>query len=201
MQTFSFLIITIINNKGSMVLAVLLGGMLLVFMAVFGYAAYGQDSNGDILSNFPISSRSVQFADVLLVLHLTFYIPNAFVIYRLFFLDCININVLALDKWPFVFWTLGLFAVLVVTMASVPRDDVNGAFAYTLDLTGDVPIGFSCFLLPAAIYLKVFDYERNNMWFMSVIICVYGTVLITVCPIVDTILFVKACLGDGCDNY
>jgi amino acid permease len=113
-----------------------LGAALLTAMAAFGYGAFGSDCESDIVGNFDVSQTSVQVAFTIVVLHLALYIPNAFVILRLFVLDSVGVNVLAMDQKSFVVVTMALFAVPFVIMATVPSDDVAGVFSYTLDLTG-----------------------------------------------------------------
>ena len=101
-------------------------------MAIFGYAAFGQDCKSDILGNFDIDRPLVQVANVVVVLHLALYIPNAFVITRLFALHIIGQNVLELTPLVFVMTTLCLFAFPCIVMASIPKSAVSGVFAYTL---------------------------------------------------------------------
>ena len=85
----------------------------------------------------------------------------------------------------------------------VPRRDVLGAFSFTIDLTGDVPTGFSCFALPSALYLATApEGERAWLWWAAVVFLVLGVVLMTICPVVDTVTFIEACLSDdGCSSY
>jgi hypothetical protein len=87
-------------------------------------------------------------------------------------------------------------------MAIVPAKDVSGVFAFILDITGDLPLGFSCFVLPAAIYLKVFNERRECMWYLAIALLVLGLFLMTVSTTVDSILFSVACIwGSGCSSY
>jgi sodium-coupled neutral amino acid transporter 11 len=92
--------------KGSVVLAVVTGASLLVLMAVFGYGAFGQDCDSDILSNFSAKEASAQAAMLVVVLHLALYIPNAFVIMRLFAVQFFGHNVLQLRAVTFVATTV-----------------------------------------------------------------------------------------------
>ena len=112
-------------------------------MAAFGYGAFGSDCESDIVGNFDVSQTSVQVAFTIVVLHLALYIPNAFVILRLFVLDSVGVNVLAMDQKSFVVVTIALFAIPFVIMATVPSEDVAGVFSYTLDLTGGKCFGIS----------------------------------------------------------
>mmetsp|Transcript_28030 Transcript_28030/g.56523 ORF Transcript_28030/g.56523 Transcript_28030/m.56523 type:complete len:444 (-) Transcript_28030:394-1725(-) len=188
--------------KGSLVLAVGLGASLLSCMAAFGYGAFGKDCASDVLTNFDSSKPSVQAAMLLVVLHLALYIPNAFVILRLYVLESVGVNVLALERKRFVAVTVALMLIPLVVMASVPDSDVAGVFSYTIDLTGDIPTGFSCFVLPAALYVKVFADRRSNLWYLACLVVALGAVLMVVCPVVSTVKFVEACRShDGCSSY
>eukprot|EP00616_Rhizochromulina_sp_CCMP1243_P004520 CAMPEP_0118982640 /NCGR_PEP_ID=MMETSP1173-20130426/33290_1 /TAXON_ID=1034831 /ORGANISM="Rhizochromulina marina cf, Strain CCMP1243" /LENGTH=84 /DNA_ID=CAMNT_0006933147 /DNA_START=35 /DNA_END=286 /DNA_ORIENTATION=+ len=82
-------------------------------------------------------------------------------------------------------------------MAMVPKDDVLGAFSFTIDLTGDLPTGFSCFALPSALYLATAEGDHHDfLWYSAVVFLVLGGVLMTICPIVDTVTFIEACTSD-----
>ena len=57
-----------------------------------------QSCESDIMVNFNVSYSSVQFALLVVCLHLLFYIPNDFIIMRLFFLEAFDVNPL---RMPF----------------------------------------------------------------------------------------------------
>jgi len=103
------------------------------------YRAFGDACNGDLLLNFDVGEPSVQLALLVVVAHLALYVPNAFVIGRLFLCELAGVDVLALGDGPFAALTVGLWAGLVAMMACVPREDVAGVFAFTIDLTGAHP--------------------------------------------------------------
>ena len=193
--------------KGSMLLATVAGGMLLASMAVWGYAAFGENSQSNILGNFNVHSTAVQVTMMVVVVHLALYIPNDFVILRLFAVHFFDprLNVLQLTPFTFRAITLGLYAIPTLIMASVREKDVLGVFSYTIDLTGDLPMGFSCFVLPPALYLAVFNGSKDRestLWWAACACLVLGTLLMVVCPIVDTISFVVACKSEsGCSSY
>ena len=108
--------------KGSMALATAGGGLLLTLMAIWGYAAFGQDSESNIFANFNVDDVAVQVAMLVVVLHLALYIPNDFIIMRLFVVHLYDprLNVLQLTPWVFRAVTLALYAIPVAIMASVP---------------------------------------------------------------------------------
>lgn len=182
--------------------SVVMGGVLLTLMAMFGYAAFGQDCNSDILTNFDASEPLVQVAMLVVVLHLLCYIPNDFVIMRLFFLNTCDLNVLRVPTPAYVLTTLGLFGAPLLLMASIPEEDVLGYFSLIIDLTGDVPTGFCAFLLPSLLYLSVYREERGWYWWLAWPVAALGATLIFVCPVVDIATFYEACHSDsGCSSY
>jgi len=193
--------------NASLTLAIGCGFLLLTLMAVFGYGAFGSECENDIMSNFNSSHAVVQVAQLMTVLHLTFCIPNAFVIMRLFACELFDCNPLALEFPTFVLVTLGLWAFPVLVMALIPEDDVDGTFAYIIDLTGDLPIGFSAFVLPAALYIKATEDLGKEagvaiyMYYTSRIILVVGLVLMIACPVTSTYYFIKACISETCSSY
>ena len=167
------------------------------------YGAFGSDCDGDILMSFDAHHPAVQAAYLITVLHLTFYIPNAFVIGRLFLCELAGLDVLALETGPFAALTVGLWAGLVAMMACVPREDVAGVFTYIIDLTGDLPIGFSCFALPAVLFTTAYkDQHKTLLTYTAYMTFALGALLVLICPVVDTYLFAKACESDnGCSAY
>ena len=186
----------------SLVLSVGLGMTLLVLMGAFGYAAFGQECESNIMLNFDATSPAVQVAQFIVILHLVFYIPNSFVIMRLFAAELAGIDILEIDAFQFSGITVGLWAIPVVLMALVPRDDVAGVFSLIIDITGDIPISFSCFILPAAIYYKCFqEMEKTLLYFLSVLTFILGVFLLVVSSSVDCYLFARACSSGSCSNY
>ena len=122
--------------------SVVWGGTLLTLMAIFGYGAFGQDCESDIMVNYNVSYSSVQFALLVVCLHLLFYIPNDFIIMRLFALSIFKINPLTMPFSSYATVTFFLFGIPLVLMASIPEEDALGAFSLIIDLSGDIPIGF-----------------------------------------------------------
>jgi amino acid permease len=193
--------------SATLTLAVGCGFVLLISMAAFGYAAFGSECESDIMSNFNSNFVVVQLAQLMTVLHLTFYIPNAFIIMRLFACELFGYNPLTLKTPVFAGVTLSLWAFPVLVMAWIPKDDVDGLFAYIIDVTGDLPVGFSAFALPAALYIKVFGnlpIETGKAVLMhhaSRVILVLGLILMVACPVADTYYFIMACITDTCSAY
>ena len=98
--------------------------------------------------------------------------------------------------------TLLLFAVPLAMMAAIPEQDVLGTFSLIIDLTGDIPTGFCAFMLPALLYIRLFDGERDWMWYSAFPVVALGFVLMFVCPVVDLVEFTEACRSSGgCSSY
>lgn len=188
--------------KSSLLGSVYLGGFLLTSMALFGYAAVGQSAASDILVSFDANKVAVQVAMLVVVLHLLLYMPNDFVIMRLFALRIFNLNPLQLSRSKFIMVTLALFIPPLLLMAAVPEEDVDGVFSLIISLTGDLPSGFSLYLLPNLMYMIVFYDERGVKWYASAVVCVLGGLLVFLCPYLDLRSFIDACRSSaGCSSY
>lgn len=188
-------------NK-SILASLAIGGFLVTSMAILGYGAFGQECESDILVNFDVSNGVAQAAMLITAFHLLLYIPNDFIIMRLFALRAFGLHALTTSTRTHVAWTLLLFAVPLTIMAVIPIDDVDGVFSLIIDLSGDIPTGFSCFFLPPVLYLSVFEKERGPMWYAAGPIAAMGLILVVVCPLVDIWSFAEACSSqDGCSSY
>lgn len=178
------------------------GGALLVGMAVSGCWAFGDEVSSNVMLSFRQDAWGL-VGPALVVAHLLFYIPNDFVIMRFYGFKLVGVNVLQIPTPAFVGATALMLALPVGLMASVPPRDVAGAFALVLGLTGDIPVGFACFVVPGLLYLRLFKpSDQWVMWVMAVLTVVAGAVCMVVCPMVDIIQFVRACRSpEGCSSY
>jgi len=176
---------------------------LICLMAVFGYGAFGSDVDSDILSSFSTGNPAVQVAQLVVVLHLVFYIPNDFVLMRLYTCELSGIKVLDLSTATFLALTLALWAFPVIVMALVPQSDVDGVFGYLIDLTGDVPSALSCLIIPGLLFVYASPEENGSLKYLGACAMVaLGAFLVVICTVVDTYNFLAACLSsDGCDSY
>lgn len=191
------------NFKMVMTGAVTCAGIMLASMAIAGYIAFGENVESNVMLSFPSGLYS-SIGFVMVVIHLLMYIPNDFIIMRMYGARFFDVNILQVPTMQFVILTVLLFAVPVATMASVPPSAVGGAFNLVLDLSGDVPIGFQCFMLPGLVYLYNFrgDDTKNGMLIAAVVAVCVGGFCMFCCPIVDVLNFVNACNSKaGCDSY
>jgi len=142
-----------------------LGGALLIPMAIAGVAAVGASSNGRLTSNILESLSSYPIFNKVLkgltILHLIFYVPNDFIIMRLYACRFFDINPLTIPQSRFVALTIAMLATPAIIMAAIPKPDVNGVFQLIITLTGDVPIGVGVLLVPLLAFKKVVLDTRN----------------------------------------
>lgn len=132
------------------------------------------------------------------------FIPSIFVFMRLFAVQAVlGKDVLALSFPVFAAWTVILFMIPCVVMAIVPKDDVSGVFVYIIALTGDLPIGLTCYMLPPCLYLMVFeDRKYTCSWFVAIGLLALGAFVVVASTTSDTLSFVTACLSSsGCSSY
>lgn len=182
--------------------AMLYSALLLLAIAIVGYGWFGQDVDGNVMLSLDSTDTLAGIALIGICLHLIFYIPNEFVIMRLFLFKMYDLNVLQVPKRQFVLVTVALLAFPVVTMAAVPVRNVVGVFNLILDITGDIPIGYSAYVVPAFLYLKEFDHVRDVYWWSAWGMLFIGLLLCAVCPVVDVVAFVCACRSEnGCGEY
>jgi len=169
------------------------GGALLATMAIAGCAAFGDGVSSNVLMSFrpgPISA----IAYSLVVMHLCAYIPNDFIIMRFYLFKIFDVNILQVPTIQFITVTVLLFAVPVLAMAMIPLQDVSGAFELVLSLTGDLPTGFNCFLLPGLVYLSTFREHTPSqaMRVAAVLTVVLGSVCMLICPLTDIFAFASS---------
>lgn len=177
------------------------GALLLLCMAFLGYAAFGQNCKSDIMSNFDSNKWEVQAGQMAVVVHLLANMPNDFVLMRLFFLRALNMDAGDLD-WPrFSAVSIFLFAVPLFLMAVIPAGDVGGTFLLVINLTGDIPTAFACFVVPAVLWLKTFEGDRSWKFYLSIFIFCLGMFMMLVCSIHDIIVFSFKCSHHGCRGY
>ena len=131
-------------------------------------------------------------------------IPSMFIFMRLFAVQgVLGKDVLALSFPVFAAWTVLLFMIPCLVMAIVPKNDVSGVFVYIISLTGDLPIGLTCYMLPPCLYIKVFEERKYTCnWFTAIGLVSLGAFVVVASTTSDTVSFVTACLSNsGCSSY
>lgn len=143
-------------------------------MGAFGYAVFGEDTKGVIISNFS-STFGAPFK-LFLVAHLILYIPIEFVVMRFSLLrlfghtsgkelplpvHCIvTVIILAgtvhtVDSLYYVISiVISVPAALVLILRALGLTQ-GAAFGFILDFTGGFAASMTSFVIPAAIYLKL----------------------------------------------
>ena len=86
------------------------------------------------------------------IFQIILYIPNDFIIMRLFVCKFFDLNPLTLPDVKFYAITTALLVVPVVLMAVIPPADVGGVFELIIALTGAIPATIACYLIPALAY-------------------------------------------------
>lgn len=130
------------------------GFTLLLTMGIGGVAAIGKGVDTNVLSSFNPAIGITKFLYVATIVHIMAYIPNDFVIGRLFFFRFFDINPLRIPTTRYVVMTAVLLAAPLALMASIPRALVLGAFELAIDLTGEIPITLGCFIIPALAFKR-----------------------------------------------
>lgn len=177
------------------------GAVLLLLMAYLGYGAFGEDCEADILTNFDTNKWEVQVGKLAVVIHLLSNMPNDFVLMRLFSLRAFDLDVGDLDTPRFMAASIFIFAVPLILMAAIPAGDVGGAFLLIINLTGDIPTAFACFVVPALMWLRIFEGDRSRKFYTAVFVLALGVFMMLVCSVHDIVSFLIHCADDGCKSY
>mmetsp|Transcript_38139 Transcript_38139/g.122441 ORF Transcript_38139/g.122441 Transcript_38139/m.122441 type:complete len:482 (-) Transcript_38139:322-1767(-) len=198
-----------------------LGGSLLLIMAIAGVAAVGMKTlTSNILESLSPTNTFNKTLKGLTILHLMAYIPNDFIIMRLYACRFFHINPLTIPEHRYVLLTIVLLAIPAVIMAAIPRPDVNGVFELIITLTGDIPIGIGVLLVPLLAFKRtVLDnlnddpdiknsedtrtlfphlkqYRHLYLFYIFIVI-----VLLVVAPITVGYTFINDCLTKSCQRY
>lgn len=128
------------------------GCLLLGAMGVAGVAACGVGVDSDVLTSLNKDATTMRILYALTITHLVLYIPNDFILGRLFFWRAWNVNYNQMPEQRHLITTaLFAFAPLAL-MASIPRNAVDGAFQFVVAFTGAGPAVVSTFLAPCLLY-------------------------------------------------
>lgn len=136
--------------------AVLTGAIMCISMGMIGYLVFGNETNGEILNNFP--EMRFDFFKVMVVAHLILYIPVNFIIMRYSFVK-MTLGLKSEDLPMFLHTGLSLAMIAVLTGAVLLLDNfgiANGlGFSIILNITGGIAGSLAAFILPSMIYLKI----------------------------------------------
>ena len=189
------------------VLAASIGGgcTLLAAMGLAGVAACGVGVDSDVLTSLDESTWLVKVLYVFTITHLLLYIPNDFIIGRLFFWRSWGVNYLQMpEERHYSNTALFVFGPLAV-MAAIPRDTVDGVFELVIALTGEIPAAISAFLAPCLAYRaacldKGAPDAPISRATVNVVLAATAVVLL-VSPVVTIADFASDCVDDGCASY
>jgi amino acid permease len=163
------------------------GFLLCAIMGIAGYLSFGANTEGIILSNF--TGHYADFFKVLLVVHLTLYIPIDFVSMRhctvkFYGIESGNIDSLSLH----IIWTFVLLAIptLVMLMLRYAGFSSGEAFSFVLDFSGGLAGSLTSFVFPAAFYLKLND-KMSEYYYHCVVMLVFGSIFTVVIPVLSIV--------------
>jgi len=161
-----------------------MGTFMCFITGLSGYLSFRSATNGEILLNF--SGGWAYFTKTLLVAHLLLYIPIDFVVMRHSLVKLFNKEAEKLHTAPFIVLSVMLLAVttaLVVFLYSKGLAE-GELFSSVISLTGGVALAFVSFVLPGAVFLKVFAKEiklyQTWYWMSAGLLCWGITVMIIV---------------------
>ena len=164
--------------------AVILGAIMCMIMGICGYLSFRDNTDGEILNNFP--QRGFDFFKVMIVAHLILYIPVNFIImrYSMVRMWCDKKSE-DLMTWSHVTVTLCLLAFITgIVLILIAIGFANGTgFSIILTLTGGIAGSSLTFIVPAALYLR--EKPSNGRWTVMAWACgLFGfAVMITVVTI------------------
>ena len=139
------------------------GSTMCLGMGTAGYLYFRQDTDGVIINNF--TAPAFDFFKVMIVMHLICYLPAAFVVMR-YSVVKLTLGQIS-EKLPLAlhtFVSLGLVAIITFVVIILQSSGLSSgsAFSLVLDLTGGVAGSLTSFILPSAIYLKMFPEEADG---------------------------------------
>ncbi|KAJ8613405.1 hypothetical protein CTAYLR_002256 [Chrysophaeum taylorii] len=191
--------------------SILVGATLLGIMGLGGVAAVGSSPVSNIIQSLDETNPLTKVLSVFTIFHLMMYIPNDFVIMRLFALRFFDINPLQIPTVKYIAITAVLFATPLLIMASIPRALVVGVFELVIALTGQIPTATCCFLIPtlafkATCLRRASSSSTPNRSFLynpalSNLFLAACVVVILISPIVTIYVFVHTCLTSACKDY
>jgi amino acid permease len=204
------------KGRGVVAHSVLGAGAILLIAGLAGCAATSSDVDANVLTSLNNALTTIKILYACVVLHLCFYIPNDFILGRLYAFRVADLNYLQVsDTVHYAASSLFLAAPLAV-MAAIPRELVDGVFELILALTGEVPIALACFVIPCLAYrAAVLERTPASTPLLgggavsdkpvsaaaTTATLVFAVVVLVVCPVCTIYQFVDDCVTDGCASY
>lgn len=196
-------------------LAAALGSTLLLLMAIAGLAAIGSSSRrlaSNIIESLNPDLPITKFIAGNTIFHIMAYIPNDFIIMRLYGCRFFDVNPLTIPLYRYVALTSILLIIPLVTMAVIPRSDVLGVFELIVTLTGATPVTLGVFIIPIYAFKvscidekrspekSLFPFLRRHTWLTYSALLLTLFILVVV-PIVSVYIFASECVDTSCSNY
>jgi len=204
------------KGRGVVAHSVLGAGIILLVAGLAGCAATSSDVDANVLTSLNNALTTIKILYACVVMHLCFYIPNDFILGRLYAFRVADLNYLQVsDTVHYAASSLFLIVPLAV-MAAIPRALVDGVFELILALTGEIPIALACFVIPCLAY-RAAVLERTPATTpllgggavsdkpvsaaATTATLVFAVVVLVVCPVCTIYQFVDDCVTDGCASY
>ena len=204
------------KGRGVVAHSVLGAGIILLVAGLAGCAATSDEVDANVLTSLNNALATIKILYACVVMHLCFYIPNDFILGRLYAFRVADLNYLQVsDSVHYAASSLFLVVPLAV-MASIPRELVDGVFELILALTGEIPIALACFVIPCLAYrAAVLERtpastpllgggavsEKPVSAAATTATLVFAVVVLVVCPVCTIYQFVDDCVTDGCASY
>lgn len=154
---------------------VFIGSLMCVIMGVAGYLSFKSSTDGIILDNF--IGAQFDFFKVMVSVHLIFYIPVNFVIFRYSFLK-LSLNKkseeLQLPLHVIVTLSLLTFVTLFLFFLNSLGFTSGEAFSIILNITGGISGSITSFILPSWIFLTLPDTKNDFLYYPAWIILILG---------------------------
>lgn len=188
---------------------------LLVSMGLGGLALLGASSNrlaSSVIEALNPNLVVTKFLACITILHLMAYIPNDFIIMRLYGCRFFDVNPLTIPRSRYVALTLVLLATPAVMMALIPRADIVGVFELIITLTGAIPVALGVFFVPIYAFKRacldeklgedksMFPALRRNPW-LAYLFLALSLLILILAPIFAITLYVLDCLNKSCAEY
>ena len=140
------------KGRGVVAHSVLGAGAILLIAGLAGCAATSSDVDANVLTSLNNALTTIKILYACVVMHLCFYIPNDFILGRLYAFRVADLNYLQVsDSVHYAASTLCSGGALVIDGGD-PSGLVDDVFELILALTGEVPIALSCFVIPCLAY-------------------------------------------------
>lgn len=193
------------------------GSSLLLSLGIGGVAAVGARSNrvtSNVVKALNPDLALTKFLAVVTILHMLLYIPNDFIIMRLYGCRFFDVNPLTIPRARYNALTFFLLLIPATLMASIPRADVVGVFQLVVSLTGSLPIALGVYFVPIYAFKvacldtksrddappSLFPFLRKHPWLTYACLSL-SLLTFTVVPSLTIWFYVYDCQHTSCSAF